>query len=332
MDKVMLHAVAGSGKTSHIISELGLDKNIAIITYTRANQSELRKKIIKRFKYMPNNIHIFGLFEFLYSFCYLPLQRKYPNKGVCFDHPNFRFTGYHTKDGRIYSNKLSKFLLDNKSDYIQRIEKYFEKLFIDEVQDLGSYDFDWVLSLGKLGIPTALVGDFYQSTFTSSRHGNKGQSLYKNYKNYKEYFNSHGFYFDETLLTASYRCSKNVCEYIQENLGIQMVSHRTDETIIAKVEHPEEIEKILENDNITKLFYQKHDSYICKSDNWGSSKGLTLEDVCVILNPTTTRLFKGKLHSMAPTTLAKFYVACSRTKGNLYFIEQKHIPTKYKKV
>lgn len=332
MDKVMLHAVAGSGKTSHIISELSLDENTAIITYTRANQSELRKKIIKRFKHMPNNIHIFGLFEFLYSFCYLPIQQKYSNKGICFDQPHFRFTGYHTKDGRIYSNKLSKFLLDNKVPYLQRIDKYFDKLFIDEVQDLGSYDFDWVLTLGKLEIPTVLVGDFYQSTFVTSRHGNKGQGLHKNYESYKGYFSSHGFHFDEVSLTASHRCSKNVCEYIQENLGIQIASHRNDETIISKVESPREIEIILENDSITKLFYKKHDSYVCESDNWGSSKGLTLDDVCVILNPSTVKLFKGELHSLAPMTLAKFYVACSRTKGNLYFIEQKHIPAKYNKM
>ena len=189
MDKVMLHAVAGSGKTSHIIAELSLDKNIAIITYTRSNQNEIREKIIRHFDYMPSNIHVFGLFEFLYSFCYLPLQQKYSNKGICFEQPHYRFTGYHTKDGRIYSNKLSKFLLDNKVPYIQRIEKYFDQLFIDEVQDLGSFDFDWALSLEKLGIPTVLVGDFYQSTFISSIHGNKGQSLYKSYEVYKKKFN-----------------------------------------------------------------------------------------------------------------------------------------------
>lgn len=331
MDKIMLHAVAGSGKTSHIISELSLDESIAIITYTRANQKELRKKIIKRFKFIPKNIHIFGLFEFLYSFCYLPLQRKYPNKGICFEQPHFMFNGYHTKDGRIYSNKLSKFLIDNEIPYLQRIEKYFDKLFIDEVQDFGSFDFDWVLSLGKLEIPIVLVGDFYQSTFVTSRHGNKGKSLYENYEKYKRYFKDSSFLIDEESLTASHRCSKNVCEFIQGNLGIQMTSHRADETIIAKVENPEEIVEIIENDNIKKLFYEKHYSFSCNSDNWGSSKGLTFDDVCVVLNPTTAKLFNGKLHSLAGKTLAKFYVACSRTRGNLYFIEQKKISAKYKK-
>lgn len=330
MDKVMLHAVAGSGKTSHIISELSMDKNIAIITYTLANQSELRRKIIKRFNCMPENIHIFGLFEFLYSFCYLPLQRKYPNKGICFEQPHFMSKGYHHKDGRIYSNKLSKFLIDNKVPYIDRTNKYFDKIFIDEVQDLGSYDFDWVLSLGKLEIPVVLVGDFYQSTFLTSRHGNKGKSLYENYEKYKLYFKKAGFHFDEEFLTASHRCSKNVCDYIQENLGIHINSHRTDETIIAKIDNADKIEEILENDDIKKLFYQKHDAYLCSSDNWGSSKGLTFDNVCVILNPTTAKLFKGKLYNLASTTLAKYYVACSRTRGNLYFIEQKKIPEKYK--
>lgn len=331
MDKVIMQAVAGSGKTEHIIDELNLNGNIAILTYTRANQDELRERIIKRYKYMPSNIHVFGLFEFLYSFCYLPLQQKHPNKGMCFERPPYYFKGYHTSNGRIYANKLSKFIINKKIPYMQRIEKYFDKLFIDEVQDVGSFDFDWVLSLGGLEIPVKLVGDFYQSTFVSSIHGNKRKSLYKNYEIYKGYFNEHGFHIDETSLIASHRCSRNVCEYIQGNLGVHMPSHRSDKTLITKLDCPKEIEEVLENNDIKKLFYQKHDSYQCNSDNWGSSKGLTFDAVCVILNPTTSKLFNGNLHKMAPMTLSKFYVACSRTKGNLYFIEQSQIPAKLKK-
>ena len=38
MDKRIIHAVAGSGKTRYIIESLELDTRIAIITYTITNQ------------------------------------------------------------------------------------------------------------------------------------------------------------------------------------------------------------------------------------------------------------------------------------------------------
>ncbi len=330
MDKIVINAVAGAGKSSMIIEDLDLEKRIAILTYTRANQNELKKNVIKRFKHLPRNIHIFGLFEFLYSFCYMPLQNLYPNRGICFDTPHFMAQSYYTRDGRIYANKLSKYLIDKKVDFHKRIERYFDKIYIDEIQDLSAYDFDWMLSLAELCIPVKLVGDFYQSTFSSSRHGNKRKSLHVNYDIYKKYFTDKGYHFDETTLSASHRCSENVCTFISSNLGINISSHKQNEGIVEKVDNVERIKEILDNDDIKKLFYQKHYSFTCNSDNWGNSKGLTFKDVCVILNPSTTNLFDGKLNTLAPQTLAKLYVACSRTKGNLYFVEQRKIPNKYK--
>lgn len=70
-----------------------------------------------------------------------------------------------------------------------------------------------------------------------------------------------------------------------------------------------------------KLFHQNSKKYSIKSDNWGNVKGLGFQDVCVILNPRTYKKFPDKLYELAPTTLSKFYVACTRTKGRLSFIE-----------
>ena len=53
MDKRIIHAVAGSGKTRYIIESLDLDTRIAIITYTITNQIELKNRIIKKFGRLP---------------------------------------------------------------------------------------------------------------------------------------------------------------------------------------------------------------------------------------------------------------------------------------
>jgi hypothetical protein len=61
--------------------------------------------------------------------------------------------------------------------------------------------------------------------------------------------------------------------------------------------------------------------------NWGDSKGLdSFGDVCVVLNKGTYKAYtQNTLKALAPLTKNKFYVACTRTKGNLYFIQEAQI-------
>src|SRR5699024_9014337 len=118
MDKLMLQAVAGAGKTKYLLDNLNTVEKTAIITYTQKNQDELKDSIIKKFGGKPPNIHVFGLFEFLYSFCYAPLQRDYSLKGICFESPHYLSKSYHTSDGRIFSSRLSKYILDNNLPHL----------------------------------------------------------------------------------------------------------------------------------------------------------------------------------------------------------------------
>ncbi|MCL2311529.1 MAG: TGBp1 family protein [Firmicutes bacterium] len=336
MDKRIINAVAGAGKTTLIIDECKKQddsSNIAVIAYTIANQENMRKSIIDEFGCIPSNIYIFGFFEFIYNFCYLPYSSM-KNKGICFENPHYKNPNYYSTDGRIFSNKLSKLILIKPSQYLNRIDKYFDSIFIDEIQDLASDDFDWLLSLVNLRISVMGVGDFYQSTFSSSIRGKKNKSLFTDYSAYKSRFTKIGFAFDDNLLVKSYRCNNGVCSFISEKLKINILSHdeNSDKESVIFLSLQEDIIRILNDDNIKKLFFQKHYNYKCNSDNWGNSKGCTFSDVCVVLNETTYKFYtKNDLHNLAPGTLAKFYVACSRTKGKLFFIEQKCIPDCYER-
>ena len=87
----------------------------------------------------------------------------------------------------------------------------------------------------------------------------------------------------------------------------------------------EQIIKNIYNDNsIVKLFFQKSNAYFGNTANWGNTKGLDhFNDVCVVLNPTSLKAYEeGSLAQLNPTTKNKFYVACTRAKGNLYFIPE----------
>lgn len=331
MDKLVINAVAGSGKTSTIVSQLDEIDNIALITYTRANEASLRSKILEKFGFIPQNLHVYNYFSFIYRVCFLPITIT-DNKGICFDTPSYYDRSYFTSDGRIYSNKLALFLNKYKqNEFLSRLNKYYDKIYVDEMQDFGADDFDFLLSLANLDIRVTLVGDFYQRTFNTSQRGNKNKAIKKDYAIYIEKLKSAGYAIDEQSLIECYRCSSNVCAFVSTNLGIKIFSKK-DNTIVRRIDSNQEIETILQSNETIKLFYQNHSKYRLRSSNWGLSKGEEYEHVCVVLNDTTAKAFNNSsLHELAPTTLSKFYVACTRTLGNLFFIDERNIPDSYKK-
>ncbi|MCX2483208.1 hypothetical protein [Pedobacter sp. MR2016-24] len=72
-----------------------------------------------------------------------------------------------------------------------------------------------------------------------------------------------------------------------------------------------------------KLLFQEQWKYDCFSRNWVEWKGEDrYQDVCVVINDKTWKNFKkSDLKSLSPQNKNKLYVACSRARGNLYFVE-----------
>ena len=338
MDKQLILAVAGSGKTTLIVNKLDLERSHLTVTYTRENIRNLYQGIVNKFGFFPKNISLYSFFEFLYSFCYKPFLGMIDRpKGLFWDFPP-EFTRkmsaenklhFFTSDRRVYHNRLSKYLIKKSllTKINARIEKYYEYFHIDEVQDFGGYDFDLLMSLSQLNLNLICVGDFYQHTYNTSQDGNKNRSLHQDIDSYKKRFLETGFEVDQETLLRSWRCSPSVTEFISNHLGIHIESHKTEGTIVLFVENKDEIDSLMRNKNVIKLFFNNHISYNCHSNNWGKLKGANnLIDVCVVLNKTTYKLYKkGELKNSAPLTLNKLYVACSRANGNLYLIDEQSI-------
>ncbi len=335
----MIQAVAGSGKTTYIIEQLKENsENVAILTYTDVNKEVLKEKIREKFGgKIPENIHVFGLFEFIYSFCLTPYLKDRP-KGINFEplitKPRNQRT-YQDSSDRFYINRLSKVLLDYADiiPYISRISRYFPKIYIDEVQDLGGDDLSWLLSLVKCDADILCVGDFYQGTFSTSSRGNTNKAAKTDYDKYKKKFSEAGFEIDENTLEKSHRCTEETCQFIREKLKIEIQSnsekHSLEPMLILK---ENEISRIWNDNSIPKLFNREHHKYDCGySMNWGESKGLTKKVVCIILTEgIRTNFIKNDWTKIAPKTKAGFYVACTRASGQVYFVEPKNI-IKYKR-
>ena len=329
MDKRVVFAVAGSGKTTMIINHLDITKRSLIITYTRNNYQNLREGILKKWGYIPENIKIFTYFSFVHSFCYKPfLSYTFKTKGLNYN-PNLnRFAKgnkqYIDQYNRLYSNRITKFITNNGviSLIIERLEKYFDSMYIDEVQDFGGNDFNFLKNIIPSNINMLFVGDFYQHTFDTSRDGAVNKNLHKNLDSYLKEFEQLGVLVDTESLIKSYRCCPKVCDFVSENLLIPIESHNQEGTDILYINSKEEAHKIFNENSIVKLFYREHYKYNCYSRNWGDCKGEDkYENVCVVLNKTTDLLYrKNKLNKLATMSKNKLYVAITRTRRQLYFI------------
>lgn len=329
MDKRVILAVAGSGKTTYILNQLSLKKRSLVITYTNNNVRNLKNGIIEKFGYFHENITLLPYFSFLYSFCFKPfLLYKYKTKGINYN-PNLnRYVKqtnpqyYIDKNKRVYSNRISKLIAQNGEleNVNARLEKYYDNLFIDEIQDFAGNDFNFLRNIAKANLNVLFVGDFHQHTFDTSRNGSVNKTLHDCYDKYKEHFKRMGVEVDTISLDKSYRCSPSICKFITNNLKITISSHKKEQTIVKFIETEKEAIKIFNDKHIVKLFYQEHYRYNCFSRNWGDSKGENhYNDICVVLNKTTLKSYNA-LENLNPQTKNKFYVACSRANNNLYFV------------
>ncbi|MDR2409365.1 MAG: UvrD-helicase domain-containing protein [Bacteroidales bacterium] len=122
---------------------------------------------------------------------------------------------YFTRDLRIYSDKISKFVYrcNEKTSgvVIDRISRIYKNIYIDEVQDLAGYDLELLNLLFETESEIVFVGDPRQGTYSTN-------SASKN----SQYRKSKIIYFpqdkkinidrDENSLLVNYRSNKAICD------------------------------------------------------------------------------------------------------------------------
>lgn len=348
MDKRVIFAVAGSGKTTHIVENLSFNKKTLIVTYTTGNCENLRAKILTKFNdEWPKNVTLMSYFTFLYSFCYKPfVADKLKAKGILYDKDVIN--GYQSqkrksinKDktlfymtahigGYLFSNRLA-YLIQNRliGDVKDRLVKYFDEFIVDEVQDIAGRDFNFLECLMSTDINMLFVGDFYQHTFDTSNDGNTNQGLFRCKNAYEQRFSKNGMLVDKCTLIKSWRCSINVCDYIRKYLGIEIYSNRSndDNTKIEYITDMLQLESILSNKDVSKLHYEDGAKFRITHGNWGASKGEDHHNnVCVFLNnKTMKKQMSGTLDKLSPFTKNKLYVAITRARGDVYFANEESI-------
>ena len=341
MDRKLILSVAGSGKTSLLIDRLDENRRFLVVTYTDKNTDNIKRRTLRKFGYIPKNITIYTYFEFLMAVCYRPFfSDRVKAKGICWKMPDSATLTYNRSSRAFYLNK-QKYLYYNRIALIcskqterikKRTAKYYDCIYYDEAQDLNGHDLNLMLEIIPDSIESLFVGDYFQHTFSTSTDGNTNHGLYENFTKYKNKWRKAGFVIDETTLSDSHRCSISTCRFVKDKVGIEIHSATNAITEIKEICTEAEAEDIIRDNSIPKLFFQKAHTYMCRSLNWGESKGLDdFDDICIVLNKTTLNAYQSnQLHKLPSTTKNKLYVACTRAKRNLYFVSHAYLE-KYKR-
>lgn len=345
MSNKLLLAGAGTGKTTYIVEQaLKETERVLITTFTIKCRDEIKDKIIKLKGYIPKNIIVQTWFSFLLEHGILPYKKdlkigkinginfvegksglKYITKnGIHVYYGESDFEKYYFDNyNRIYTDKLAKLVLKiNEASCglsFKRIECVFNKIFIDEVQDMVGYDLEVIKKFGELDNDLVLVGDPRQNIYNT--HCDSKYDKYSNGKIDQFIINECGnlnFNIDSKSLNICRRCHKDIVEFLNDfysdydKLGhIDIPINKSQGIFIVK---KQDLVKYLD---IYKPIQLKYNKRVCvnsdyKSINYRNSKGCTYKRTVIYpTNDLKTYLKTGKKINKISTKNA-IYVALSR--------------------
>lgn len=145
---------------------LKFDKgNVLIVTSTENSVEEIKNKFLELNKYIPENITIQDWFSFLLEHGVHPYQGvifpdeirilgiKIVNKNISFTHKTSLQNYYLNEENDIYSDKISKFVLEcnkkSKGAVIKRLANIYQYIFIDGSDELRGDDLEIVKLLKR---------------------------------------------------------------------------------------------------------------------------------------------------------------------------------------
>lgn len=280
-------------------------------------------------------------FEFLFHFCYKPLlDDEVRAKGIIYSKNKLNYAKqgelqcYLNDKKEFYSNRLAWFLEKRCIKEIRaRLERYFNWIMFDEVQDIDGRDFNFLIKLCESNNNYLMVGDYFQHTFATSHDGNVNKNLYHdNMQKYINKFSKKGINANTSILSGSYRCSPKICDFIKNKLKINIASkNNNNEYCWSFIDSYDKIKEINEDVKIVKLHYKNSSKYGIYHYNWGDVKGIdSYSNVCVVLYKGAFEKFKNNtLHLLKTTAKNRLYVALTRAKENVYLIEENELEKLY---
>ena len=345
-------ASAGSGKTTALVKtalEIS-DERVLITTFTEANELEITNKFIQENGCVPKNITIQTWFSFLIQHGVKPFQDylyKKTVKGLILvnrqsglKYSGGRFPVYHketeeahyfTNTGKIYSDKLAKFVVKVNAIpgglVMDRLSRIYSHIFIDESQDLAGYDLEIVKLFAVSSLNLLLVCDPRQVTYVTHH-----EAKFKKYRNgllqkfIEDECKGIDFEIDDTSLSKTYRCNALICDFANElhptlpNCTSANTTETNHDGVL--IIREDQCNEYLEKHKPTQLRWNSVQSINPAYDvyNFGQSKGLSFDRV--LIYPTTNMIKWIQDHSsdLGEEARAKLYVAITRARNSVAIV------------
>lgn len=334
-------AAAGGKKTTFIVEDAikQKDKKILITTYTIDNTEQIIAYIIEKNGGIPPNITILSWFAFLLRDGVRPYQRliipSHRVESIDFktqvapvikggkENPDW----YLDKGNYIYRDRVSEFVCNCNSKssglVIKRLEKIFDVIYIDEMQDMVGWDQEFIELLLKSSISITLVGDPRQATYSTNNSrknkATKGMNIVDWIKKLEK---------DDLCIleerTECFRCNQTICDFAD---GLYPDLPKTLSKNIEITGH-DGIFFIGENQVID--YVNKYSPMVLRYDkrtqtldlpaiNIGVSKGKTYARVLIFPTGKMKEYIKTKDITQAGS-IPKLYVAVTRAKYSVAFV------------
>ena len=360
MDKQIILAVAGAGKTYHICHSIDPTKKNLILAYTHENIHNIENELCDAYKSVPEMTTVMTFDSFVYRHLICPYEPSiaehfscpmFISNGICTIDPPPRqiknkggkmvinrnyvpkdnLRHYVTNQGQYYCATLSELVLQVKKGWdsllkraAARLNLFYDYVLIDEFQDFRKHDYKLIIDLAKQLNRVMLVGDYHQHSVSATNNSGKPFKKGKKDVGYSDFISelqSAGFYVDTTTLNRSRRCSTEICDYVSKKLGINISS--CDEHEGSVIWADDSATEILDNGQIVKLVFKGADKYSFQALNWSYSKGDTVNAACVVLTDRFEQLDNSdfSIQDIPVSTINKLYVAMTRSSGNLYLMK-----------
>ncbi|MBI4718126.1 MAG: UvrD-helicase domain-containing protein [Planctomycetes bacterium] len=344
---IAILAAAGSRKTECLVdAALAVNSGrVLITTYTDENQRHIVRRIAQKVGVAPKHITVMGWFSFLITQCIKPYQRALTGQPFMIGGLNFkgrrnRFT--KKSDLRYFVDSNADLYRDGVSDLaielnketngavVDRLERIYSHLLIDEVQDLVGYDLDVLDLLLSSRINLMVVGDPRQHTFAT----NLG-SRNRKYRGAElaEWFSKRTAQCKLEKRDCSYRCNQAICDFAAKIFPAMPPTKSLD---VPTSEHDGVFTVPLrllggylrDHGPATVLRYDKNaDTCGLPAMNIGLAKGSTHDRVVIFpTKPMLTFLEDGDASKLRSPE--KLYVAVTRARFSVAFVVPDAWPNK----
>lgn len=342
-------ACAGSGKTTTIVRDACGDpvRSAALITYTINGSGELSRATYDHFHAIPPKVTIGTWYAFLLRHFVRPYQNHLYEPRVV----RINFTRgqsaryakatdirnhYFSRDGVIYLDKVSKFACEvikrTNGLPLRRLEQIFDRIYIDESQDLAGFDLELVELLLRSTTQVILVGDHRQATYaTNDSRKNKKFARANIVDKFHEW--EKGGLCQVEYETHSHRCVQAICDFADQFYPtFPKTKSRNEETTghdgVFAIEASQVAAYFTRFAPQPLRYNRTHKGIPGSPINFGNAKGMTFDRTLIYPHGPLAKFLQSGDIADAGAEISKLYVAVTRARQSVGFVVPDGSPVK----